>query len=87
MISKPECLSGYSSGVYLLALEQLKGNLKIHPTRILSSADPLTSEMRETIRNAFGIMPYNYYAASDLLMHGIQCDRLTAFIYSMICIF
>ena len=72
---QPECLSGYSSGVYLLALEQLKGNLKIHPTRILCSADPLTSEMRETIRNAFGIMPYNYYAASESLCMGIQCDR------------
>lgn len=72
---KPELLSGYSSGMYLLALEQLKGNLAIQPRRVLSSADPLTDMMRQKIREAFGVEPKDYYAASEALCMACQCGK------------
>ncbi|MDN5277856.1 MAG: hypothetical protein PWR01_1821 [Clostridiales bacterium] len=70
----PECLCGYASGVYLLALEQLKGSLKIRPERIVCSADPLTDDMAETIYKAFNVKPINFYAATESLGMAAQCD-------------
>jgi len=61
----PDIISGYSSSVYMLALEQLKGNLSLHPARIICSADPLTAYMREAVKDAFGVEPVNFYASSE----------------------
>jgi putative adenylate-forming enzyme len=71
----PDVLSGYSSGIHLLSQEQLKGNLTIRPKRIICSSDPLTFEMRNTIKKAFGREPVNFYAASESLSMAAQCDR------------
>jgi putative adenylate-forming enzyme len=71
----PEVLSGYSSGVHLLAQEQLKGNISLLPDRIICSADPLTLEMRDTITKAFRREPINFYAASESLCMAAQCER------------
>jgi phenylacetate-CoA ligase len=71
----PDVLSGYSSGIYLLAQEQLKGNVAIRPERIICTSDPLTHEMRHTIKQAFGGEPINFYAASESLSMAAQCER------------
>jgi putative adenylate-forming enzyme len=70
----PEILCGYSSGIHLFALEQLKGNLMIHPKRIICSSDPLTANAANTIYDAFKIKPVNFYAASESLGMAVQCD-------------
>jgi phenylacetate-CoA ligase len=72
---QPDVLSGYSSGVHLLAQEQLKGNSTIRPERIICTSDPLTYEMRDTIKKAFGREPVNYYAGSESLSMAAQCNR------------
>jgi phenylacetate-CoA ligase len=72
---RPDVLSGYSSGIYLLSQEQLKGNISLRPQRIICSSDPLTYEMRHTIKQAFGREPINYYAASESLSMAAQCDQ------------
>ena len=71
---QPDILSGYSSGNYLLATEQLKGNIRISPKRIICSADSLTSEMRRTIKQAFGLEPVNFYGASESICLGAECE-------------
>lgn len=71
----PDVLSGYSSGVHLLAQEQLKGNITIRPERIICTSDPLTFEMRNTITKAFGREPVNLYAGSESLSMAAQCKR------------
>ena len=71
----PDVLSGYASGVHLLAQEQLKGNMAIKPERIICTSDPLTPEMREEITQAFGREPVNLYAASESLVMAAQCER------------
>lgn len=72
---KPDIISGYSSGSYLLAKEQKKGNINISPKRIICSADPLTNEMRRMITEVFGISPVNFYAASESIGFGAQCEQ------------
>jgi putative adenylate-forming enzyme len=71
----PDVLSGYASGIHLLAQEQLKGNMTIRPERIICTSDPLTSEMRNTIKKAFGEEPVNFYAGSESLTMAVQCER------------
>ena len=76
---QPDALSGYASGVHLLAEEQLKGNIDIKPQRVMCSADPLTSKMRETTRRAFEIEPVNFYAASESIGMAGECDTHQGF--------
>ena len=71
----PDVLSGYSSGIHLLSQEQLKGNITIRPERIICTSDPLTLEMRNTIKQAFGKEPVNFYAGSESLTMAVQCER------------
>lgn len=72
---RPDVLSGYSSGIHLLAQEQLKGEVTIRPERIICTSDPLTHEMRQTIKQALGREPINFYAASESLSMAAQCER------------
>ena len=72
---QPDVLSGYSSGVYQLALEQQKGRLQIKPEKIICSADPLTEQMAEVIHQAFGIKPSNCYAATEAIGMAAECDN------------
>jgi phenylacetate-coenzyme A ligase PaaK-like adenylate-forming protein len=71
----PDVLSGYASGIHLLSQEQLKGNITIRPERIICTSDPLSFEMRNTIKQAFGREPVNFYAASESLSIAAQCER------------
>ncbi len=70
----PDVLSGYASGVFLLAQEKIRGSVRISPKRVITSADTLTSEMRATIEKAFGVSPTNFYASSESLCMGAECD-------------
>ncbi len=70
----PELLCGYSSCIYQLALEQKAGNLTIQPKRIICSGDILTKNMEIIIADAFGVNPFNFYAASESLAMGVDCD-------------
>ncbi|HUU29201.1 MAG TPA: hypothetical protein VM123_15455 [archaeon] len=71
---QPELLVTYNSGAYILAQEQLKGSLNIRPKKITGSADPCTPKMRETIREAFGIEPFNCYLASESIGMAAECE-------------
>lgn len=73
-VFQPQSLGGYSSGVYMLAQEQLSGRLSISPKRIICSADPLTPNMKSTIERAFGVEPIDFYAASESVCIASQCD-------------
>ncbi len=52
---RPDDLRGYASGLLLLASEQLAGRLNIHPTNIVSSAEPLDEKTRRIIEEAFSV--------------------------------
>jgi phenylacetate-CoA ligase len=71
----PHVLSGYASGIYLLALEQQKGNLTIKPEKIMCSADPLTENMADVIHQAFGVRPFNCYAATESIAMAAECRK------------
>ena len=70
---QPDVLCGYSSGLYLLAQEQLRGRIAVRPERIISTSELLTPEIREAVTQAFGIAPINLYAASESPCMAAQC--------------
>ena len=72
---RPDDLRGYASGLMLLASEQLAGRLDIHPTNIVSSAEPLDDKASRVIEEAFGVTPYNFYAASESIGIAQDCSE------------
>jgi phenylacetate-CoA ligase len=71
---QPAMLSGYASALGLLAQEQLEGRLNIHPSIVISSAEPLAPENRSLIQQAFGVPPRNNYGCSEGGVMGYECN-------------
>jgi putative adenylate-forming enzyme len=72
---KPDIITGYASGVYYLAKEKLAGTVDVRPKRIMCSADILQPSMHKTIKDAFGMEPTNFYAASESISMAIDCEE------------
>jgi phenylacetate-CoA ligase len=70
---QPAMFAGYASALGLLAQEQLEGRLKIHPAIVISSAEPLSPEIRSLIHQAFGVPPRNNYGCSEGGVMGYEC--------------
>jgi phenylacetate-coenzyme A ligase PaaK-like adenylate-forming protein len=71
---RPDNLAAYPSMAALLAEEQLAGRLKITPAFVSTSSEVCTPEMRERMREAWGIEPHEVYGATDGLW-GFTCER------------
>ena len=72
---QPAMFAGYASALGLLAQEQLEGRLRIHPSIVISSAEPLTPENRALIQRAFGVPPRNNYGCSEGGVMGYECNH------------
>lgn len=72
---RPDDLRGYPSGLSILAAEQLAGRLDIAPRNIVSSAEPLDEKARTLVEEAFGVRPYNFYAASESIGIAQDCSE------------
>jgi phenylacetate-coenzyme A ligase PaaK-like adenylate-forming protein len=72
---QPAMFAGYSSALGLLAHEQLEGRLNIHPSIVISSAEPLSPENRSLIQKAFGVPPRNNYGCSEGGVMGYECNH------------
>lgn len=72
---QPAMFAGYASALGLLAQEQLAGRLNIHPSIVISSAEPLSDENRALIHQAFGIPPRNNYGCSEGGVMGYECKQ------------
>lgn len=72
---QPAMFAGYSSALGLLAQEQIEGRLNIHPSIVISSAEPLSDENRALIQQAFGVPPRNNYGCSEGGVMGYECNH------------
>lgn len=72
---QPAMFAGYASALGLLAQEQLAGRLNIHPSIVISSAEPLSDENRALIQQAFGVPPRNNYGCSEGGVMGYECKQ------------
>jgi phenylacetate-coenzyme A ligase PaaK-like adenylate-forming protein len=62
---QPGVLLGYPTVATLLAAEQLAGRLNIAPRLLALGSEPLTAEMRDRIREAWGLDPCEWYATTE----------------------
>ncbi len=72
---RPDSLVGYASILRALADEQLAGRLAIAPRAVMSASEVLTDETRARIRAAFGIEPFNVYAATETAGVASECQH------------
>jgi phenylacetate-CoA ligase len=72
---QPQNLVCYASMGRILAEEQLAGRLRLSPRAVMCSSEVLTPESRERIRSAFGVEPFNVYAATEPDGVAAECER------------
>ncbi len=70
---KPRQLLVYPSTLLILANEQLSGRLHIHPKRICTSAENLTSELRTYFKKVFKCNIYSVYTSTETGHIGSDC--------------
>lgn len=75
---QPDTLAGFPSMVTLVAQEQLAGRLEMSPSAVNVSSEVCTAEMRATIREAFGVDPFDNYAATEAGIIAAQCPERRA---------
>jgi putative adenylate-forming enzyme len=73
--SQPDVLVGYASMIRALADEQLDGRLRIRPRAVNSASEVLTPETRTMATRAFGVAPFNVYAATETGGIAAECAR------------
>ena len=70
---QPEVLVAYASMIRVLADEQLSGRLRIAPRAVNSSSEVLTAEARAMATRAWGVPPFNVYAATETGGIAAEC--------------
>lgn len=72
-VYQPEVVSTYPSFVRVLANEQFAGRLRIKPRLLRTSAETLTSEIREVAYEAWGALVANSYTCTEAGAMGHEC--------------
>lgn len=72
---QPASLVAYASMQRLLAEEQLAGRLKVSPQAIMSASEVLTADTRRLITEAWGIPPFDVYAATEPAGVASECEQ------------
>lgn len=65
---KPDILSGYPSGLLMLAHKQLAGKLRIAPSFMDTGGEPLTPDVRRVIEKAFPVPLLDLYASTEHML-------------------
>lgn len=78
---QPESLVAYASMARTLAEEQLAGRLRIAPQAVMCSSEVLTATARARIREAFGVEPFNVYAATETASIASECGQHRMHLY------
>ena len=72
---RPNILVGYASMIRALADEQLAGHLRIAPRAVNSASEVLTAETRAIATRAWGVTPFDVYAATETGGIAAECNR------------
>jgi phenylacetate-coenzyme A ligase PaaK-like adenylate-forming protein len=74
---RPEVLIGYASMIKALAAEQLAGRLAIAPRAVNSSSEVLPGAARDLATRAWGVPPFDVYAATETGGIAAECAHHT----------
>ena len=73
-VFRPQSLVAYASMQRVLAEEQLAGRLRIQPRAVFSASEVLTPDTRRLITDAWGIQPFDVYAATEPAGIASECE-------------
>jgi phenylacetate-coenzyme A ligase PaaK-like adenylate-forming protein len=62
---RPEALAGYAGVIALLADERLHGRLRIEPSVVTCTSEPVTEDIRARVVSAWGFEPTDVYATTE----------------------
>jgi phenylacetate-coenzyme A ligase PaaK-like adenylate-forming protein len=79
---RPATLVGYASILAELAAEQAAGRLRIAPRAVFSASEPLTTEVRAAATAAWGVTPFNVYAATEAAGIASECEQHHMHVYA-----
>lgn len=71
---QPGILVAYAETASALALRQLAGELRISPQMVFASSEVFTDSARRRIAKAWGIEPFNAYAATETALIAADCQ-------------
>ncbi len=72
---RPDNFGGFAGNIHLLALEQIKGSLKISPKTVTTTAETLKKEAREDIEKAWGFKPFEAYGSTEIGEAAAECAQ------------
>ncbi len=72
---QPNILGGYFTGLKILADEQEKGLLKIHPDVIVNCGEGIISKDKQYIERVFGVPMTNLYGLAECAVMGVGKNR------------
>jgi phenylacetate-coenzyme A ligase PaaK-like adenylate-forming protein len=78
---QPENLIAYASMARELAGEQLARRLVISPRAVMCASEPLHAEARARIERAWGVQPFDVYAATEPSGIASECARHRLHLY------
>ena len=72
---QPNILGGYFTGLKILAEEQEKGRLQIHPDVIVNCGEGIITKDKEYIEGVFGVSMTNLYGLAECAVMGVGKNR------------
>lgn len=75
----PDVITGYPTGIGMLADMQEAGKLYIKPETVIYGGEPLSYELEKRIKEIWGCEIINYYAASESLILGVERKDIDGF--------
>ena len=74
---QPDVLVTYPSYMRALVQEQRESRLRIHPKTLYSGAEALVPELRELVRETWGINVGNRYNSTETFASASECEHFT----------
>jgi phenylacetate-coenzyme A ligase PaaK-like adenylate-forming protein len=72
---QPRLLVAYANMARTLAQEQRSGALSIHPEAVFCASEVLTRDSRRLMQQAWGVNPFNVYAATETADIASECTK------------
>lgn len=74
-VFQPESLVAYAGMARILAEEQRAGHLQVQPKAVMCASEVLVPATRRAVRDAFGVEPFEVYAATETAGIAADCER------------
>jgi phenylacetate-CoA ligase len=73
---KPTSIRGYASSLRALAYYAIKHGIKFPTLKcVINNCEPISKDIRDIVRKAFGVEIFDFYGSQDLGSMGAECNK------------